>query len=122
MSYRDAIVWQKAMQAAELTCAAVERMAPGRRGTIGSQMTRAAVSVASNVAEGWSRDSSREKARFLTIAQGSLDELQTQVTLCTRLAWVEPATSKPLLALNDEVGKMLTSLRRRFRSPPKTSR
>jgi len=68
-----------------------------------------------NVAEGWARESRREKAQFLAIAQGSLAELESQVALCSRLGWLEANDVKEFLETADHVGRILTSLRKRFR-------
>jgi len=96
--YRQLIVWQKAM------AAAVERyrLAPllPREETYGmrSQITRAVVSIAANIAEGWGRETPKDKAYFPAVAQGSLAETDT------------------LHALLIEAGKMLTTMRRRLRN------
>ncbi|MCK6554326.1 four helix bundle protein [Candidatus Binatia bacterium] len=115
MHYRDTIVWQKAMEAAR----EVYRLAPGlpREETYGmrSQITRAAVSIPANIAEGWTRESNKEKAQFLAIAQGSLAEAETLLTLCEQVAWFPEAETTRLRGLLDEVSRMLTTLRRRFR-------
>jgi four helix bundle protein len=84
-----------------------------------SQMTRAAVSVTCNIAEGWTRESRREKAQFLSIAQGSLAELHSQLVLCGRLEWLDSNSLEPVQGLVDEVGRMLTTLRQRLRTAPK---
>lgn len=122
MHYRDAVVWKKAMDLAEAACRCATGLPPEERFGIRGQITRAAVSVPSNVAEGWSRESRKEKAQFLAIAQGSLSELHTQLLLCERLGWM---ASGPLLSsygLIDEVSRMLTALRRRLRAAPGETR
>ncbi|TAL91210.1 MAG: four helix bundle protein, partial [Rhodanobacter sp.] len=72
MHYRETVVWERAMQVAREVYRLV-RFLP-REETYGmrAQMTRAAVSVPSNIAEGWTRESKAEKRQFLAIAQGSL--------------------------------------------------
>ncbi len=82
-----------------------------------SQLTRAAVSVPANIAEGWIRESSRDKAQFLAIAQGSLAEVETLLTLCEDLAWFPKEETVVVRKLLDEVSRMLTSMRRRRRQP-----
>ena len=72
-----------------------------------SQLRRAAVSIPSNIAEGKERDSSREFLRFLSIAMGSLAELETQLLLSSRLGYVADADNQALIPLLDEMGKML---------------
>lgn len=115
MHYRDAIVWNKAMDMAQ----EVYRLAPRlpREETYGlrSQITRAAVSVPANVAEGWARESNREKAQFLAIAQGSLAEAETLLTLCERLGWFPPKETAQVRGLFDEVSRILTTMRRHRR-------
>jgi four helix bundle protein len=117
MIYRQAVVWQKAMRLAELACREAARMPVRERITMGNQITRAAVSVASNIAEGWARESRKEKAHFLSIAQGSLDELDTQLLLSLRLGWIAREAAPELQALQGQVGRMLTVLRRKLRQP-----
>ncbi|MCE7937176.1 MAG: four helix bundle protein [Chloroflexi bacterium CFX6] len=80
-----------------------------------SQLTRAAVSIPSNIAEGWARESEREKAQFLAIAQGSLAELDTQLTLCEQIGWIPEPETTHLRSLMVEVGKMLTTMRQQRR-------
>ncbi|MBB5015573.1 four helix bundle protein [Rehaibacterium terrae] len=88
-----------------------------------SQMTRAAVSVACNIAEGWTREATRDKAHFLAIAHGSAAELETLLTLCEQVGWFPERESRSMRNAIDEVSRMLTALRRRRReSPEKTAR
>jgi four helix bundle protein len=114
--YRELTVWQKAMGAAK----EIYRLAPllPREETYGmrSQITRAAVSIPANIAEGWTRESRREKAQFLSIAQGSLAETETFLTLCEEIGWFPVSETQALHALLVEVGKMLTRLRQQFRT------
>lgn len=103
------------MRLAVLACEQSQRLPAEQRFGIRPQITRAAVSVASNVAEGWTRESRKEKAHFLSIAHGSLAELHTQLLLCTRLAWLSEPELTEAFALIDETSRMLTALRRRLR-------
>lgn len=113
--YRQLIVWQKAMAAAR----EIYRLVPllPREETYGmrSQITRAVVSIAANIAEGWARESPKDKAHFLAMAQGSLAETDTLTTLCEQLGWFPEQETTQLRVLLEEVGRMLTTLRRRLR-------
>jgi len=120
MHYRDAVIWQKAMSLAERTCVLAETLPMAERFGLRLQLSRAAVSVPSNIAEGWSRESRREKAQFLAIAQGSMSELHTQLLLCERLGWLKTQALRHPYGLIDEVSRMLTTLRRQLRSKPGT--
>lgn len=115
MHYCQATVWKKAMRLAELVCRVVDDLPPQERYGIRSQITRAGISVASNIAEGWTRESRRERRQFLSIAHGSLSELHTQLILCLRVGWLSEATLEEALMLSDEVSRMLTTLRRKAR-------
>src|SRR5215468_8879657 len=75
-----------------------------------SQIRRAAVSIAANVAEGYGRDNSGSFVQFLRMSQGSLKELETHLILSARVSLVPTADVEPLLQQCDELGKMLRSL------------
>jgi four helix bundle protein len=79
-----------------------------------SQMRRAAVSVPSNLAEGAARDGSREFARFLSIARGSLSELDTQYQIAIRLGYTkpDPVQVEPLL---ERTSKLIHGLHKRMK-------
>jgi len=77
-----------------------------------SQLHRAAVSIPSNIAEGKERDSSREFLRFLSIAMGSLAELETQLLSSSRLGYVAGVDNQALIPLLDEMGKMLRGFKK----------
>lgn len=100
MHYRDAKVWEKAMHLAELVCRGTAALPHEERFGMRGQITRAAVSVPSNIAEGWARESRREKAQFMAIAHGSLAELHTQILLCERVGWLERGDVEPALRLS----------------------
>ena len=78
---------------------------------LSSQMRRAAVSVPSNIAEGYSRDSVKDYVRLLTIAQGSLAELETQIEIAERLAYQSSADAGQLLNEAQSVARLLQALR-----------
>ena len=82
-----------------------------------AQLTRAAISISSNTAEGWTRESKRERRQFLSIAHGSLAELHTQLLICERVGWLQTADLAEIKSLIDEISRMLTVLRRAARLP-----
>jgi len=116
MHYRETVLWRKAMEAAREVYRLVPRLPREETYGMRSQITRAAVSVPANVAEGWTRETDRDKANFLAIAQGSLAETETLLTLCEDLGWFPTTETATLRGLLDEVSRMLTSMRRRFRT------
>jgi four helix bundle protein len=79
-----------------------------------SQMRRAAVSVPSNLAEGAARDGSREFARFLGIARGSLSELDTQHQIAIRLGYVDQGQGQAEVLL-ERVGKLISGLHKKMK-------
>jgi len=87
-SYRDMVVWQKATDLAVGVTVAVRRMPQVEQFGLAQQMRRAAVSVPSNIAEGWGRNGPREFAHFINIALGSLAELETQLQIASRLNYL----------------------------------
>ena len=111
-NYRDLIVWQRAMELATLTYALTEALPPSERFGLALQIRRAAVSIPSNIAEGHGRGSPKALASFVRIANGSLKELETQLLLSTRLNYLRENDLQQVLHMADEVGRMLTNLRR----------
>jgi four helix bundle protein len=109
-SFRELKVWKKAVDLALL----VYELTAGfpRRETYGlsSQMQRAAVSIASNIAEGSARGTRRDFRQFVKLAEGSNCELQTQLLIARRLQYASEQKCDVLDALSDEIGKMLTAL------------
>lgn len=119
MSYRDTVVWEKSLEVAIGVYRLVSALPREEVFGIRAQMTRAASSIPCNVAEGWCRETARDKAHFMTIAHGSLAELETLITLCERIGWLSVESTAPVRSLLDEVGRMVTVLRRRFRDGAK---
>jgi len=115
MHYRETSLWNRAMEMAVEAYRLVPRLPREQVYGLRSQLTRAMVSVPANVAEGWTRESVREKSQFFAITQGSLAETETLLTLCERLRWFPEAETTRLRALVYEVSRMLTSLRRKNR-------
>jgi four helix bundle protein len=77
-----------------------------------SQMTRSAVSVAANIAEGQARSTSRDFANFLTMARASLLELETLIEVALRQQYISDEQSEKAMAMSDEIGRMISGLRK----------
>jgi four helix bundle protein len=75
-----------------------------------SQIRRAAVSIAANIAEGWGRGTTKESVQFLRMAQGSTKELETHLLLSKRVELLSPQKAHSALMLVTEVSRMLISL------------
>jgi four helix bundle protein len=116
-NYRDLRVWQKAMQLAEGVYLLAAGLPGSERFGLAEQLRRAGVSVPANIAEGYGRYRSGEYIRFLEIANGSLKELETHMILAQRLNFLSVEQTGQALDLAEDVGRMLTMLRRRLRSP-----
>jgi four helix bundle protein len=119
-SYRDLIVWQKAMRLTEQIYRASSCFPRSELFGLRAQIQRCAVSIPSNIAEGHARESTREYLRFLSIATGSAAELQTQIDLANRLMYIDAALKESLLEQAGEVMKMLHGLRNSLRKKLRT--
>lgn len=113
-SHRDLIVWQKAMELAELSYRLAAKFPSSETYRLVSQFTRAAASVPANIAEGHARGSRKDYANFLAIAKGSLMETETFHVLALRLKYLTQEQARPALSVITEISKMLTSLRSRL--------
>jgi four helix bundle protein len=96
-SYRELRVWQQAMDFAVEVYRATEKFPKHELYGLTGQLRRAAVSIASNIAEGKGHKSDRDYSRFLFHARGSLYEAETQIALAARLGYLEEATGASLL-------------------------
>ena len=113
-SFRDLIAWQKAMDLVIAIYQLAESFPKTEIYRLVSQITRAAVSVPANIAEGNARGSTKDYARFVSIAKGSLMETETLLMVALRLRYVDAPTTAPTFALITEISKMLTVLRQRL--------
>jgi four helix bundle protein len=110
--YRELIVWQKAMDLVETVYRATDHFPKTEIYGLTSQIRRAAVSVPSNIAEGQARGTTRDFLHFLSVSQGSLMEVETQVTIAERLGYITTEQNTTLLEATAEVSRLLSGLRR----------
>lgn len=109
-NYRDLHVWQKAIDFVTECYHCSQAFPAAEIAGLTSQIRRAAVSVASNIAEGHGRSSTRDYIRFLNMAYGSLCEVETQLCIATRLEFLQKAQADSLSARSVEIAKMLNAL------------
>ena len=109
-NYRDLVVWQKSM-ALVTKVYSITRLLPNEElyGLV-SQIRRSAVSIPSNIAEGYGRYSTNDYIRFLQIAIGSLYELQTQLEICLNLGYLSKEHFEKIYEQSREIERMLSSL------------
>ena len=111
-SYRDLEVWQKAMDLVVDCYQITKRFPKSEIYGMTSQMQRAAVSIPTNIAEGRERQYTREFLQYLSVAYGSLAELETLVQIAENLNYLDVNQLKQILDKTAEVGRMLNGLRR----------
>lgn len=116
-NYRKLVAWQKAMDLVEGIYQTTDGWPRGERNPLTDQVRRAAVSVPSNIAEGQGRTGPREFLHHLSIAKGSLHEMETQLLIAQRLGYSAEVSYEALLGQADEVGRLLLGLIRSLRPP-----
>lgn len=114
-NYRRLTAWQKAMDLATGIYDLTRSFPDNERFGLVLQLRRAAVSIASNIAEGEGRGNDNEFIQFLRIAHGSLQEVETQLYLAHRLHLADEQQTEPLLELAGEVGRLINGLLRSLR-------
>ena len=119
-SYRDLIVWQKSFALAKEIYRLTESFPKSEVYGLSSQLRRAAVSVVSNVAEGFSRKSFKENRQFLSFAFGSTSEVETQLLLAKDLGYAIVSEFVCAEGLLLEVRKMLNVMLRNSKKGPKS--
>ena len=118
-TYRDLLVWQKAMDVALEVLRLTVRLNRPHLYVLADQLRRSAISVPSNLAEGHGRRSRGEYIRYVAIANGSLRELETQLVLLGRFEMDLAGETDVLLLQTDEIGRMLNGLHRVLTTPPR---
>jgi len=109
-TYRDLIVWQKAMQFVTSVYTKSASFLQIEQFGLTSQVRRSAVSIPSNIAEGYGRNSTGDYTRFLQIALGSPFEIQTQLEIAFNLNYILVNDFQTLFGQSREIERMLSSL------------
>ena len=91
-NHKDLDVWKKSIELVEDVYRMTKNFPPEEQFGLISQMKRSAISISSNIAEGAGREGKQEFKRFLSIALGSLSELETQLIIAQRLKFLEEAS------------------------------
>jgi four helix bundle protein len=113
-SYKDLVVWQKGIALAKLVYGLTQSFPSEEKFGIVAQTRRAAVSVPSNIAEGQARRTTGEFIHFVSQAEGSVAELDTQLILSIELNFCSRAAAGAAFELIDEIRRMLNALRRKL--------
>jgi four helix bundle protein len=121
-SYRDLIAWRKAISLVTEIYGITLQFPKHETYGLSSQLRRASVSIASNIAEGHGRATPGEFAQFLSQARGSLCELETQVVIALALGYIDRQQGLSLTKNTEELGRVLNGLissiqRRRLHRP-----
>lgn len=109
-NYKELKVWQKAMDLTVEVYKLVKLLPKEETYALSDQMRRAVVSIPSNIAEGQGRNSDKEFIQFLSIARGSLWELETQIEICLRIGYIDQSMATDTNNLIAEISKMLNAL------------
>jgi four helix bundle protein len=110
--FEDLFVWQKSMSLVTNVYSLTRSFPSDERFGLTSQMRRAAVSIPSNIAEGHARHTTKEYVLFVSHAEGSTAELQTQLRIAIDLGYCEPEVASVVFGQIAEIRKMLNALRR----------
>ena len=115
-SYRDLEVWKRGMEIAKLVYRLTKHFPNDELYGMTSQLRRAAVSIPSNLAEGWGRRGNKEFQHFIRVARGSLKELETQLILSGEVELTTSDKVQPILERTEILGRQLVALSRSLNS------
>jgi four helix bundle protein len=113
--YRELEVWQFGIQLTKQVYELTRSFPKHEVYGLCSQMQRAAISLSANIAEGHARSSTKEFLRYLSIARGSLAELETMLTIAEELQYCQTSATSPILQLSDRINRMIAGLQRRLK-------
>jgi four helix bundle protein len=109
-NYQDLIAWQKAMDLVEMIYGATRGFPREEIYGLVSQVRRATVSIPSNIAEGQGRTTTKEFQNFLSIAHGSIREVETQILIAQRLNYLQKDQAQQILDHASETGRLIKGL------------
>lgn len=119
-THRDLRVWQQSIDFVSSIYLMTRSLPKEELFGLASQMRRAAVSVPSNIAEGYARGTDKEKIHFLRISSGSMSELETQLTLCLKLGYISQeeynTTSEKLVSVWKQLNALISVIKKRINS------
>lgn len=118
-SFKELVVWQRAIELSVATYQFTSAFPKAEQFGLTSQMRRAAVSVASNIAEGNGRSTTGEYLLFLGHARGSISELQTQLVISDALNFGSEESRKSAVRLSEDVSRLLNALIDKLKSKSK---
>ena len=110
MTYKELVVWQKAMDLVDEIYRVTAKFPKEEIYGLSSQMRRAAISIPSNVAEGFKRGGNKELVRFFCFSSGSNAELETQILIAERQGYISEVESKNLQNQTEQISKILNAL------------
>ena len=106
-SFEDLLCWQKAMELCKLVYRLTSKATFNKDLELKSQMRRAAISVPSNIAEGFERGTTKERIQYLYIAKGSSGELRTQIRIAFSLSYLDKSEYDDATQLSRETAKLI---------------
>ena len=109
-TFKDLTVWQKAMDLCDEVYVLSKLLPKEETYALAQQMRRAAVSVPSNIAEGYKRNTNKDFIQFLSVSSGSNAEVETQIYIAVRQNLISEEQAKRALSICTEVSKMLNAL------------
>jgi four helix bundle protein len=115
-NYRDLEVWQRAMDLVVACYGLTKAFPPSEIYGLTGQLQRAAVSIPANIAEGRARQHTKEFLQHLSIANGSLAELETHIQIAERLGYIKAGVIRQMLLQSDQVARMIAGLRKFLKS------
>jgi len=118
-SYRDLIVWRDGVDIATDIYKLTNSFPKEETYGLSSQLRRAAVSIASNIAEGYGRNTTGSYVQFLKTARGSINEIETQLEISCRIGLTSSERIEQVLGKADKLGRMISSLVRSIENSPR---
>lgn len=114
--YKNLTIWRSSIDLVERIYKLTALFPAEEKFGLSSQIRRASVSVPSNIAEGYCRQGQKETAHFISIAIGSLAEVETQLIIASKLGYIESTESEELILKINSIQKQSISLRKRIQN------